>query len=135
MKFFITLLIICVLLLGCEGPEGPLGPVGPTGEQGEDGLPGEDGEDGEDGEPGIPPIIPITGVISIGNYSENPDYARINDNRIDEGDVVQLYFTSDPELYSWRSYSGFYVTSGRVSIYDPDQDALGWTYLILVIKA
>lgn len=127
MKFIIPILITCFILFGCEGQEGQQGPVGPQGQQG---LPGQDGEDGQ---PGVN-IIPITGIISNSNYFNHPDYGEIRDYRIDEGDVVQLYFSPDPNEYAWAFYWNYYVGLCWIRFTDSDQDALGWHYLILLIK-
>ncbi|MBA7637930.1 hypothetical protein ES703_45579 [subsurface metagenome] len=135
--------IAIVLLCGCEGPEGqqgsqgPVGPAGLQGAHGANGSDGSDGQDGEDGEPGPegPPgaaIIPISGIISIGDYAG--DYIRLYHDSIDVSDVVQVYVTSDPSVYSWMFWSDYAVTSGRVSLYDPNRYLFGWHVLVLVIN-
>ena len=135
----IPILVLCLLVLalsfiGCEGPEGPVGPQGSQGLPGNDGEPGEDGQPGPEGPPGVA-IIPISGVISIGNYQGNPDFARVEDYRIGENDVVQVFVTSDPTVYAWSFWPLYAVQPGWVSIYDPDHDLIGYHYLILVIKS
>lgn len=48
------LVLILLLLHGCEGPPGPLGPEGPLGPQGPEGPQGPPGDPGEPGPPGDP---------------------------------------------------------------------------------
>ena len=133
------LILICIVWFatGCEGEQGAqgiTGAQGAKGEQGGTGEDGQDGQDGEDGESGIPPIIPITGMFVMGHYSESSDYASFYDTRIDEGDIVQLYLSSNPDVYAWLFYPDYQVTDYKMYIQGEDYWLVGKYYLILVIK-
>lgn len=121
MKSVLYLLLVCCLLMSCEGPEGQQGLVGPPGEQGE---PGETGAT----------IIPLTGRITGDSYLDNASFAVVEDNRVNISDVIQVYLTPELDDEVWAFYSGYLVESGKVIMYDPDHDLLSWYYLILIIK-
>lgn len=93
-----------------------MGPAGPPGPAGEDGA----------------TIIYEYGVISIGDYSSG--YVAIDSDYLEETDVVQLYVSPDPVIYTWAMWPLFEITDGTIYAYDPDYDLLGLDYMLKIIK-
>ena len=119
MKGVITLLVAALMLLSCEGKQGPVGPEGPAGPA------GPAGEDGAT-------IIYEYGTVSIGDY--NSGYIIIDSDFLEETDVVQIYFSPDPDVWTWAMWPLFEITDGTIYVYDPDVDLLGYDYMLKLIK-
>jgi hypothetical protein len=122
MKKAAFLLLAVLFVFACEGDQGPMGPPGPQGEQGPPGPAGEDGA----------VIIYEYGTVSIGDYSGS--YVVIESGFLEETDVVQLYFSPDPDVWTWLMWPLIEITDGTVYAYDPDVDLLGMDYMLKIIK-
>lgn len=111
--------LVALILFACEGKQGPMGPEGPAG------PPGPAGEDGAT-------IIYDYGTVSIGDYSGS--YVVIDSDFLEETDVVQIYFSPDPDIWSWAMWPLFEITDGTIYVYDPDVALLGFDYMLKIIK-
>ncbi len=110
MKKLSFLLVITLLAFACEGKQGPVGPEGPRGTT----------------------TILLSGIIANGDYDGS--FCKIYSFYIDDEDVVQVYISSDRSQWSWTFVDDFRLADGRVSIYDPYRDYLGYDYEIKIIK-
>ncbi|MBA7577502.1 hypothetical protein ES708_19355 [subsurface metagenome] len=121
MKSVLYVLLVCYLLISCEGSGEQQGPVNPPEEQ------------GEQGESDATTIL-LTGKITGDSYPDNTNLVIIHDARIKVNDVIQAYISLKPDGGDWLFYPTFMVKSGKVSMYDPEHKLPGWYYLILIIK-
>ncbi len=130
-RSIILALLLALVSLGCEGDTGPAGPAGETGADGPQGPTGPTGPTGPPGEDGAV-IIHVYGTISISDYQGN--LINILSSYISDTDVVQLWMSSDPALWAYQFIEDVQLTNGRVYVYDPLQDYLGWEYVLMIIK-
>ena len=110
MKKLSLVLIITLLAFACVEKQGPVGPEGPRGTR----------------------TIILSGVIANGHYDGS--FCRIYSPDIYDEDVVQVYISEDHTPWYWTFVYDFRLSHGRVSIYDPERDYLGYNYKIKIIK-
>ncbi|MEE9552813.1 MAG: hypothetical protein V3W18_00840 [candidate division Zixibacteria bacterium] len=109
--------MLVLLIFACEGKQGPIGPQGPAGPEGSSGA----------------PILYYDGLISAQTYDQY-GYINIEHYLITDEDVVQVYFSPNPNVYTWLSIPLFELTDGGIYVYDPDHTFEDWQYLIMIIK-
>ncbi len=124
-RILIAIMVLAFSGLACQGDVGPIGPAGQDGAEGATGPPGQPGEDGA-------VIISIYGSISNSDYENN--FIYIESSYISDDDVVQLWMSSDAETWAYQFIEETYLTNGRVAVYDPYEEYLGWDYIVKIIK-
>jgi len=96
-RYFLTIILGCLLLFSCEGPQGPAGKDGDPGPIGVNGPTGPTGPTGDKGDPGTANVIysgwitPTAGnwqKVSDINYTFSVNEAKITQDIINNGVVL-----------------------------------------------
>lgn len=115
-RFIIILALPAILLLACEGKQGPIGPQGPQGPSGSTGD----------------LVHTISGTVSNSQYSGN--YINIYTSYAHTYSIIQVCVNQDPNVWAWRQIDQIWIIEGRIGIYDPNRDFVGWDYLINIVE-
>jgi len=133
MRKLAVLLVAGLLFLSCTGDQGPAGLQGPQGDQGPVGPEGPQGPVGPEGPIGAT-IVYITGSISVGDYESYGGYLwiAIRDVAIRDSAITQVFLSPEQTTTVWTT-GDYQFNTGVVYIYDPNQDYIGWDFLIMII--
>lgn len=119
MKFSVSLLLICFILIGCKGTEGqPISrsyPEGTTSSYSSK-------------------IITIEGAFEFDNWNASEFCWVINDKRIKEADIVLVYMRLEPDICVWDFYSDFAFCFNRLNIYDHHFHLMDIQYRVHILK-
>jgi len=143
MKLSLSLILIVMITVSCEGP---IGPAGPEGEQGTAGEQGITGEQGLQGDRGVSRIMFDKGVL-LTDYYRSELLADPNDNTLGawmigiEHDSIRTtseisffqIIVDEDSVQIWQSF-GFAgeVFDGRFGIFDPSLFFLAQKLRIIV---